>query len=290
MSPYIQIGYSVILEAARWAYGPTTELWPNDTHHAYGWAAKKPGDTRRYPVDLKGWCRAKYGADWQVVQTGFDEWGWQFFHPYRQDWQVVPVILFAKDTLSRPIAELNGAAETFHQNCLRVADWYEGQGVGRLTVMRPTLFGSDKTAVEWQQLYMDQADRYDSWKVCQADLLRFYGNRINSNLIYVCTQYCGATADWDYDAAGGGWLTFVSSFATLPANLYDPAAPTPRAQTVAYAIGHELGHCLGLQHTDASMGNASGIQNAIMQRGMPPLAVLVPYEKDRLATNPFLKR
>jgi hypothetical protein len=277
-----------VLAAARRQYGPTTELWPNPAPgHAYSWQAKKPNDSTRYSIDLQPWCSAAYGADTRVVQSSFD--GWKRFNPYAYDWHVLPVVLVATDRFWDAAAIQQGVAN-FRHNLACVADWYQTQIGKSLRLLEPQLFCGRRTSKEWYDLYVNQTDRYDLWKACDEELVRLYGNRLNANILYVVTQYCGYTPEWDWDAAGGmmhigrGFLAVVSSFATSW-RFENGSAPT-WDETVLYALGHEMGHCLGLPHTPDTQ---AGWDRSIMRRGMPLSAILTAEEKAKLATNPFFK-
>lgn len=287
ISPFQPISMTAI---AQYQYGPQAGVWemPN---HAYGWAARKPNDNNRYPLDLHAYTKAIYGGDCRVVQRNFGGAGWARFYPLDKahDWTILPVILVASDQIM-DVPGINVAIENYRYNVGVMADWYQSQLGKRLTILEPQLFGNWRNSDQWLQIYKDQTDRYDLWNLCQQEVVEAYGKRINPNIIYLVTQYCGLHPDWDWDAAGGpmstgfGFLSVVSAFACCWK--FQPNTPSPYDETVIYAMGHEVGHCFGLPHTSSDQ---PGWQNSIMQRGMLPTAILTDVEKSRLQTSPFFK-
>lgn len=291
MATFLNLFQPISLNAvAQYQYGPQAGVWPNDAH-AYNWKAHKPSDLGKYDLDIHAHTKAIYGGDCRVVQRNFGAAGWARFYPFDPacDYSIIPVVLVASDQVWGAAA-INVAIDNYRHNVGVMADWYKAQTNREFKVLEPQLFGNWRNSDQWLQIYKDQTDRYDLWKLCQAELFAAYGNRINPNAIYLVTQFCGAHPDWDWDAAGGpmstgfGFLAVVSAFACCWK--YRPDTPSPYDETVIYAMGHEVGHCLGLPHTPSSQ---PGWEKSIMQRGMLPGAEFTQEEVIRLKTSPYLK-
>ncbi len=286
-NPNLTIGSGFILEAAKAQYGVYTELWPNTMDHVFGWQAKRPNDSTRYSINIHGYSEQKYGANWRVIQQGFNQWGWAWFNPYdtANDYYILPVVFVASDHLWN-VNNIHSGRDTYLHNAYHAMEWYRTQMSGKAPrIMYPHLFPSTLTSEQWRQMFVDQTNRFDTWDFMGRELRRVYNNRLNPNIIYACTAYCGPNGDWNYDAAGGGNWTSASSNCTL--HRYAPTG-TQAQKTPAYVLIHEVGHCLGLPHTDRSLGDATGIERAVMLNNTPPECVLVPYEKQRLTNSPFL--
>jgi hypothetical protein len=276
------------LQVAKQQYGKRAELWDTPSH-AYGWHARLQGDPSRYDLDIHGFVRTKFGKNWCVVQSSFEGYGWRRFDPFdaAHDWAILPVILVARDQIGDEAA-IGRATQTYRHNIAGMAEWYASRLGRTFKLLEPQLFASPRTTAEWYAIYMDQRDRSDLWKACQEEVLASYSRRTNANIIYVVTQYCGDTPLWDYDAAGGsfgaGFVAVVSSFACC--QRYDPTiVGSTLDKTVIYALGHEVGHCLGLPHPD---DKEPGAGQSIMLWGRPPDAIFLAQERERLLTSPYL--
>lgn len=283
--PYIGIGDTHFLEAARWQYGSDTQLWPNDGH-AYQWHAKRPLNQQRYPINLQGWSDSRYSQNYRVVMAeGVDRHAWRFFNTYSRDWLVVPVVYVAADHIWN-MPECKAAASTWANNLQVVSEWYRGQLGKGFQVCRPQVVPDYRnTAQIWNLYQSSKTDdtsspaRYLPWDTAINDYKAHMRGRINTNLIYAFTHYAGPSAAWDFAAAGGGAYLFVSSFGTV-----ERAQDNP---TLFYATAHEIGHCFGLGHTEHTL--ASNWQQSVMQAARPPQAILCEYEKQRLLNNPFFR-
>lgn len=286
----IKISEITILEAARYFHGPLASLWPNDGH-ALKYAAKKPGDETRYPIDLQAYSNTKYSADWRVVLSGMGKSEWAWFNPFYQTYQIVPVIQVASDVLWN-VQEVNAARDNFAHNVKQVAEFYRAQLGKTFQVHEPILFYSNRDSRKWYDIYQQctkAETRFMLYDTVRMDLEAAFGRRINSNLIFVAAQYCGNQPTWDWGAAGGGWLNVVSAFACC--HRYKPETAGQWEQTVAYALAHEIGHCFGLPHTDSLRDTSKLDYNkAVMLRGFPPNALFAPYEKEILNNNAFFGR
>ena len=283
-----------MIKVAQWQYGPKATVWEFPAH-AYGWAGKLPGDSRRLPLDLHGYIQAKYGSSARAVLTGMSGADWAWYRPHDTDWAVQPVIMVASDQISNP-AKVRAAVDTFHHNVKTVSEWYDTQLPNGFQVIKPIVIHSHRSTADWKKIYDDTEDRFDLWKICAEDIKQAMGHVVNPDVIHAVTQFCGDTPAWDFDAAGGafslisgyGWLAVTSSFACC--HRFDPNSISDWDNIVAYALAHEIGHCLELGHTDAKNGDATGIEKAVMQRGYPLWAVLVPYEKQKILANSRTKR
>lgn len=291
---YITISESFILQAARHFYGSTATLWPNDGH-AFKWAAKKPNDNTRYSIDLQSYSQksileggAGYSADWRVVLTGLHKEGWAWFNPFQQNYQVIPLIQVAQDFIWNSASELNAARDNFAHNVRKVSEFYKGQIGSDFIVHDPMMMYSGRSSQKWYDIYQQctkAETRFMLYDVVRADIETAFARRINSNLIFVTTQYCGNQPTWDWGAAGGGNVSVVSAFACC--HRYNPDTAGQWEQTVAYAIGHEVGHCFGLPHSDPKLDTTG---KALMLRGFPPNAIFLDNEKTILKNNAFFRR
>lgn len=277
---------------ARWQYGQQATVWsPGD--HAYSWAAKKPNDNTRYSLDLHAYVRAVYGPDCKVVQKGFHAYDWARFYPLapENDYSIQPAVFVASDQIWNVQAIAQGVSNYRH-NVGAMADWFFEKTGRKLKLLEPQVFGSDLSSQQWLAIYKAQEDRYDTWKKCVSDILKAYDNRTNPKTIYLVTQFCGLDAlDWDWDAAGGlitaipsqGFVACASAFACC--HRFALGTPTPYDETVIYALSHELGHCLGLDHTPE---NQPGWQQSFMRSARIPWAQPTAAENAFLQTSPYL--
>lgn len=299
VNPYIQfytsVDHTFIQEQCAWYY-PINGMtyWNNpEPGHIWKWAAKKPNDQGRYPLDFQQFSDNKrpYGKNWRIVpsygpdnKSPLDAYSLRYFHPFSWDYHVIPIVQVAAD-FHYDNEGVRVACENFLHNVAAVSDWYASQLGNGFRVLRPMAIPSNRRSDQWKAIYDAQSDRYDLWKACLDDVKGFFDNRMNSNLIYLVTQYNGNKPDWDYDAAGGGNFSVVSSFATNWK--YQPGTPSPLDETVMYAIAHELGHCFGLGHTEQNMAPGEDWGKSVMMWGKPNDAILVKYEKERLKNNSF---
>lgn len=290
----IRIPEDFILRAARSQHGAQATLWPNDGH-AFKWAAKKPGDETRYGIDLQAYSQkpvaeggAGYSADWRVTLAGMGKGDWAWFNPFQQNYEIVPFIQVAQDFIWSSADELNKARDNFHHNVKQVAEFYRQKVGSYLTVHDPLMAYSNRSSQKWYDIYQQctkAETRFMLYDVVRQDIETMLGRRINSNLIFVTAQYCGNQPTWDWGAAGGGWLCVVSAFACC--HRYNASTAGQWEQTVAYAIGHEMGHCFGLPHTDPKQ-DSTGL--ALMQRGFPPNAIFTQQELTNLRNNAFFRK
>lgn len=299
VDPYIQFynsnNHVFVDEMCKYFHGQTATFWPQSLPgHIHWWAARKgTNDPGRYGLNFQQFsdaCRP-YGKNWRIVPayasdhaSPLDAYSLKYFHPYSYDFHVLPIVLVAKD-FSYANDEVKTACDNFLHNVNAVSDWYATQLGKGFRILRPMAIPSQKTVNEWKAIYDAQADRYDLWKVCYDWLRVYFDQRINNNIVYLITQYNGNTPNWDYDAAGGGNVSVVSSFACNWR--YAPGTPSPMDETVMYAIAHELGHCFGLGHTEKNLAVNEDWGKSVMMWGKPNDAILVEYEKQRLRTNPF---
>lgn len=289
INPYFGLD---MLAIARWQYGPIATLHPYPAH-AWGWAAKLPGSDTKLGLNLQGYVDYKFGNTTRVVMKGMGPNDWACFKVLDTDYVVQPVTVLAKEAVW-DVQKVKDAVDIYFHNVCAMSDWYATQLGRGYKVLQPVVIPGTRTIQDWYNILVDQADRYDLYKACQQELSRYYGGKLNENIVYAVTQFCGDKPTWDADAAGGrlanepGYQAVVSAFACC--HRYALDNPSEQDNVVAYCLAHELGHCFGLPHTDPVNGDARGIEKAVMIRNYPPDAILVPYEKVRLDSSPFFPR
>lgn len=287
---FIQIGGTFHKEMAQYFYGSNADVWPNSPPgHIHDWAGRLPNNKRRLPLNFQQFSDAKmpYGANWRIVanygddgKSPLDSYSMRYFNPYNWDWHIVPIIQVASDYW-RENEKIRIAADNYLHNLKVVSDWYKSQVGQGFRLLRPIIICSQRNRTQWKDIYVANTDRYDLWKICSDDLRSYFSHRVNPNIIYCVTQFCGPDAVWDYDAAGGGGIMVVSSFSTTMK--YYPNTTDQTDNTILYAMGHEIGHNLGMPHSEGPDKYKS-----IMYTAKPPEAILLQYEIEKLKSNsPF---
>ncbi|HEY9844212.1 MAG: hypothetical protein ACAI44_39725 [Candidatus Sericytochromatia bacterium] len=282
---YISVPSSFILEATRDQWGSTATLWDPSPKHAYGWNARVPGSDTPKPIDVVGYSEKKYGQDWRVVLTHMGPDGWAWFNPFREAWQLQPVLLIARE-FRWEAAQVNWGIQNLEANVRYVRDWYRSQlGKSFRILDRTQIIDCGKSAQSLIDLARSSAEpgkRFDFLYWCR-DTYAASVRRTSPNILYVIATLTGNHPDEDYGAAATSNYCAVSSFASSVK--IDPAAPTAAMKRIAYALGHEGGHCLGLPHPDAALPDAP---RSIMLWGEPPAAIFIAQEKQLLANSPYL--
>jgi len=278
---YISISQNFITDTARWQYNNAALNIENTTGHAYGWKAILPNG-QRGSINIHGYSETRYGTDWRVLLTDLGPDGWKHFNPYNNDFTVCP-ILFVPADFYRAIDPVRRAAQTLLGNVRHSRDWYKkvlGKTFAVLDQVQLMICNAPSSYyVGLSELSNVEGHRFDYLNECRAQY-ETQVKRINPDIIYVASAYCGENPEFGAGAAA------VSRFIMLPPNnCIIPINPL-KYDLVNYAISHEIGHGLGLSHPAQDVPER---KTYLMGGGVPPTAKFLDYEIEKLNASLFLK-
>ena len=244
--------------------------------HAYDWKAQVGREQNG--LDLKRAVANQYGPEYSLVMTGVHKFDWKAFRFAEPDRYVLPVMLIASDFTF----DIDGVAEavTRYRTVLgRVQGFYNARVDGVLHFLQPLVLPTSLTSAQWNALSAQTAQDADRY-VLLNQTIQSYEQQLPppaDNLRVVLSIYTGDSQDIWLGAASTGKYSMGPPRAT---SLGCPAAGSLDANCsdAAYAIGHELGHTLGLGHTCDEFPEHADCGQSIMQTGHPPEAILLQRE------------
>lgn len=275
---YIQIGSTFINEAAKDQYGPNTYT-TNTDGHAYGWKAIVDGQQKS--INIHAYAGKKYGTDWRVCLTDMGLYGWNFFNPYQHDFTVCPV-MFVPSNFYKQIDFVREAGNTFRQNIAHSQAFFK-KALGKTFTLldRVQMVITNESSGYFEELSYRSLIKEHRFDYLNESRLKYENSikRINPDIIYVATAYCGIRPDLGDGAAA------VSRFVMLPPNNCVLKVNPDKYDLVNYAISHETGHGLGLSHPAQDVPER---KTYLMGGGVPPNAKFLDYEIEKLKASQFL--
>jgi hypothetical protein len=255
--------------------------------HLYGWKASVGGSL--YGIDMKRAVADEYGSGYVLAAVGLGGYDWRAVHWSALANRVLPVMPVGSDQFFNVSAARSGMAN-FQSVLLTIRNWYKYRTGESFHYLQPLIVPvqSTMTSAQWNTLASSSNDpnhRYDFMNAAINEYRLSYP-ALGSALRAVIVPFTGASPDaWLGAASTGSYAVEAprGSSITCPAS----GALDDRCADATYAIGHELGHTFGLQHSCDAYPSDPNCANSIMQVGKPWDAILLSGEISTLTALPF---
>jgi hypothetical protein len=266
-----------VLRAARTQYGSAATL-TSVSDHLYGWRAVVNG--RYYSIDMKRAVADQYGSGYVLGAVGVHLYDWRAVRWSGLNNRVLPVMPVASDLFFNVDAVRTGLAN-FRSVLITIRNWYDLRMGESFHYTQPLIvpLQSTQTAAEWNYTAsMTQLEDH-RWDLLNASIVEYQRSYPDpgSALRVMLVPFVGSSPDVWLGAASSG------RFAVAPQRATSITCPTSgpldyRCADATYAIGHELGHTFGLDHSCDVYVKDLRCNNSIMQSGKPWDAILLPGE------------
>lgn len=290
-----------VAREAREEYGSSAAV-TSLCDHLNCWRAKVNGQLRG--LDLTRAVQSQYGSGYKLVAVGLHLYDWRAISLPRANYIVQPVIEVASDRWL-DVAGVDQGLASFRSVLTTTQNWYSYRAGKTFHPLTPIVIQSDYTSQQWIDDAASTAQPcYDGnnthWDCPRYNLLRHSqeqylkrlpqpgtDNRLRAQLSSLAvSQYVGYAPDVWLGAADGGQFAMAPPRATsvsCPAS----GAQDSRCADATYAIGHELGHAFGLDHSCHAYPSDPNCGKSIMETRKPWDAILLQGEIDHLIGSSY---
>lgn len=262
---------------------------------AIGWVCRAPGQ-RDQRIDMTAVCKRSHGDLAMATLRGISASDWKCVLPSDFAATIVPVMLYPRDLVKPANVDFVKTQLSNLKTLLAgVQAFYQDKSARSIIVSVPFVALTNTDVEEWQNIAEATQNEVPGYPKDRYGLFYRGVDELKANGWGIITNNSSAriggfpSLGKDFGAAPSGYgAAALGSYFIEPPNVIvatcSPSQSNPTNYEGAfYATGHELGHTLGLRHTNSyDVTLPSDWHRSMMYNGQGTLSKLFWFEIERL--------
>lgn len=235
-----------------------TSQFDPTAQHLWSWTAVCGG--YRYSLDMARAATLQHGPGFVPVSIGVHAYDWRVYNPSLPANFVQPILMVSCDKFG-DIEGVRIAIENLKSALTTIQNWYKVQVGKTFALLAPLIFYSPTTSATWKSICQSTLQPETRFSLQEKIESEFHFR--NPKMQYVVGVMGG---EHGAGSSNRGGITALPPFdCTIFCHPTQFTGMDQVHKDVLYAIGHELGHGFGLEHSDVAKD--PGWETSIMQCG-----------------------